>query len=150
MDLVAGFHSVLEMTVRWGDMDAYQHVNNTLYFRYLESARIAYFTDLKFGGRPSGVAPVLHSATCRFRFPVTYPDTVLIASKVVELGPDRFKVYQRIVSTRHQLIAAEGHSIIAAFDYDNNRTGIFPELVYNAILERDAPVEKKRISLDIG
>ena len=33
----------LQMPIRWGDMDAMGHVNNTLYFRYLETARIAWF-----------------------------------------------------------------------------------------------------------
>ena len=34
---------VLNQDIIWGDMDAFGHINNTVYFRYFEDARIAYF-----------------------------------------------------------------------------------------------------------
>ena len=146
-DLLAGFHSITELQVRWGDMDAYRHVNNTVYFRFFESARIGYFQGIGFGGQPQGVSPVLHTATCRFRVPLTYPDTVWVASRVTELGKDRFKMYQRVVSQQHQVVAAEGSNIIVAFDYDLNQVGQFSDKVYQMIVERDQPALRDRISL---
>ena len=91
---------VVEMPVAWGEMDAYGHVNNTVYFRYFEQARIAYlerigFTDEALRG---GVGPILASTHCRFRHPLRYPDRVLSATRVTEVAEDRFVMEYRVVS----------------------------------------------------
>ena len=44
-ELLKSFPVVAKIPVRWGDMDSFQHVNNVSYFRYFESARIAYFNE---------------------------------------------------------------------------------------------------------
>ena len=46
--LLQNYPVVIEIPVAWGDMDAFQHVNNVTYFKYFESARIAYFEKIKF------------------------------------------------------------------------------------------------------
>jgi acyl-CoA thioester hydrolase len=63
--------------IRWGDMDAMGHVNNTVYFRYMEQARINWFESLLPGGaawRTIGI--VIVNASCNFRKPINYPGTV--------------------------------------------------------------------------
>ena len=74
-DLLREFPVVIEMPVRWGDMDAFNHVNNVVYLRYFESARIAYFERLGFGISiaEQGIGPILASTSCEFKFPLTYP-----------------------------------------------------------------------------
>jgi acyl-CoA thioester hydrolase len=118
-DLLAAYPVVLEIPVAWGEMDAFQHVNNTVYLRYAESARIAYLerAGLRDTMQTTGIGPILAAIQCRFKFPLTYPDTVRIGTRVSEIGADRFTVLFRIVSTRHQRIAAEGDSVIVAYDY---------------------------------
>ena len=61
-------------------MDAFQHVNNVVYFRYFETGRIAYFerTVMRSSMSTTGIGPILATASCKFKFPLTYPDTVLI------------------------------------------------------------------------
>jgi acyl-CoA thioester hydrolase len=62
------------MPIRWGDMDAYGHVNNTVYFRYMEQARVEWLEqhqDLPV--RPGGDGPVIINASCTFLVPMTYP-----------------------------------------------------------------------------
>ena len=60
----------------------------------------------------TGVGPILHSLQCRYKFPLTYPDTARVGVRVSEVGVDRFTVLFRILSARHQRVAAEGESII--------------------------------------
>jgi acyl-CoA thioester hydrolase len=62
-------------TVRWGDMDALGHVNNTAYFRYMEQARIEWLFALTEGGAatPRAVGPVIVNASCDFLAPLVYP-----------------------------------------------------------------------------
>ena len=57
-------------------MDAYNHVNNTIYFRYMEQVRVEYLESLGYSIRPQGSAPVIINASCTFLIPLTYPGLV--------------------------------------------------------------------------
>lgn len=68
---------VSRIPIRWGDMDAMGHVNNTVYFRYMEQTRIEWFESLGLGvGAVHDESPVIVSASCTFLIPFTYPGTV--------------------------------------------------------------------------
>jgi acyl-CoA thioester hydrolase len=68
---------VERIVVRWGDMDAMGHVNNTVYFRYMEQARIGWFDALLPRGEAwQRTAIVIANASCNFRRPINYPGTV--------------------------------------------------------------------------
>lgn len=141
-DLLAGYPVVLQIPVAWGEMDAFQHVNNIVYLRYAESARIAYLerAGLRDALKLDGIGPILHSIHCRFKFPLTYPDTAHVGTRVSSIGADRFGVVFRIVSERHGRIAAEGDSVIVSYDYRIGRKAPLPESVRAAIeaMEPDA------------
>ena len=63
--------------IRWGDMDAMGHVNNTVYFRYMEQARISWFESLVPRADAWGeIGIVIVNASCNFRRPINYPGTV--------------------------------------------------------------------------
>jgi acyl-CoA thioester hydrolase len=117
--LLADFPVTVEIPVAWGDMDAMGHVNNAVYFRYFETARITCFAELGLGSieRSEGVGPILHSASCRYRIPLTHPDTVTVGAQIGEVGEDRFVMRYRAVSHQHGAVAADGESLIVTFDY---------------------------------
>lgn len=135
--LLDDFPVVINIPVAWGDMDAFQHVNNVTYFRYFESVRMAYYERLNFTDlrTRTGIGPILASTSCRFMMPLTYPDTVLAGVKVTRIEADRFMMDHRIVSTRHQKVAAEGSSVIAAFNYRENKKVLVPEELKQQILD---------------
>ena len=62
--------------IRWGDMDAYRHVNNTIYFRYMEQVRVEFLEALGYPIELKGMAPVIINASCTFLIPLTYPGVV--------------------------------------------------------------------------
>jgi len=128
---------VIEIPVAWGEMDAFQHVNNGAYFRYFESARMAYYERLNMGElrTRTGIGPILAATSCRFKTPLIYPDTVLVGVKVTRIEADRFMMEHRIVSTKHRKIAAEGDSVIAAFNYRENKKAVVPEELKRRILD---------------
>ena len=65
------------IALRWGDMDAMGHVNNTLYFRYMEQARIAWFESLVPRADAWGeISIVIVNTSCNFRRPINYPGNV--------------------------------------------------------------------------
>ncbi len=141
-DFLSDYPVTVEVSVRWGDMDAFQHVNNTLYFRYFESARIAYFDALGVTEFLDGasVGPILASTSCRFRFPVTYPDTLVIGARVSQMGADRFVMDYRTISQRHNKLAAEGDGVLVTYDYGAGVKAPIPEIVRGRVLELEATV----------
>src|SRR6185503_4517804 len=70
---------VERIPMRWGDMDAMGHVNNTVYFRYMEQARISWFDALvpnEEAWKSTGI--VIANASCNFKRAINYPGTVEI------------------------------------------------------------------------
>ena len=74
------------MDVRWGDMDSLGHVNNTVYFRYMEQARVEWIEAMRIPVRPGGDGPVIINAACTFLRPLTYPGTVEVRTLIGALG----------------------------------------------------------------
>ena len=140
-DLLSDFPVVIDIPVAWGEMDAFQHVNNIVYFRYFESARLAYFTAA--GGMQltaeSGGGPILASASCRFRMPLTYPDTVSVGARVTDIGSDRFEMEYLLASHNTGKVAAEGQGMIVWFDYARNTKASLP----GKLVERLKEIEEK-------
>jgi acyl-CoA thioester hydrolase len=136
-DLLAEYPVIVECPVIWGDMDAYQHVNNTVYFRYFETVRIAFFDRIKFeeAKDETGIGPILASTQCRFRLPLTYPDTVSIGARVIDVLEDRLTMLYRVVSHKHKKIAAEGDGLLMAYDYQSMCKASFPALIRERILK---------------
>jgi acyl-CoA thioester hydrolase len=134
-DLLNSFPVVITFPIAWGEMDAFQHVNNSVYFRYFESARIAYFERLEFMEhmQATGVGPILASTQCRFRIPLTYPDTVRVGAKIADIGADRFVMRYAVVSQRLQKLAAEGEGVIVSFNYRASQKAPLPEVIRQRI-----------------
>ncbi|OGU17698.1 MAG: hypothetical protein A3K13_07170 [Gemmatimonadetes bacterium RIFCSPLOWO2_12_FULL_68_9] len=117
-------------------MDAYGHVNNTVLFRYFESARMAYFERCGFTGsyQRDRIGAILHSTSCRFRRPLFCPDTALVGTRVSDLGEDRLTMEYRVVSRAQNQTVAEGSAIIVSYDYTHDRKAPLPPAVREAIL----------------
>jgi len=126
--LEADFVLVVEIPVAWGDMDAMGHVNNAVYFRYFETARIAYFERVGFleEMKRSGTGPILASTRCRFRRPLTYPDRVFVGTSASDLQEDRFLMLYRVVSEALGDVTAEGDGLIVSYDYCKNERAPLP------------------------
>jgi acyl-CoA thioester hydrolase len=127
--LLAGFPVVIEQAVAWGEMDSYRHVNNVVYFRYFENARLEYFRRLDWFQfeRDTGVGPILAATQARFRRPLTYPDTVSVATRIATLAEDRFTMEVVVVSHRLAAVAAEGQGTVVTFDYATGQKVPIPE-----------------------
>lgn len=114
----------LQLPVAWGEMDAFQHVNNTVYLRWFESARIVYFERVGLLERMQRerVGPILARATADFRRPVTFPDTVEVSTTVTRVGRTSFVMAYRIRSERQGgAVVAEGEGVIVMLDYRNGQ-----------------------------
>ena len=135
--LLSGYPVTIEVPVQWGELDAYGHVNNTVFFRYFESARMAYldrcgFSELYDRER---IGPILHSTECRFRCALFHPDLVLVGARALQIERDRFVMGYAVVSRSQDRIAADGRGTLVSFDYKNRTKTPLPESVRIAIEE---------------
>ena len=139
------FPVVIQLPVVWGEMDAYGHVNNIVFFRYFETARMAYFEEIQFGepSNPSDVGPILASTNCRFRRPLSYPDTIHVGARVSEMGEDRFTMEYQIYSEEHGDIAAKGEGVIVSYDYAVQQKAPLPDDVRQRIEALDPAVSDR-------
>src|SRR5262245_50714540 len=143
-ELLAGFPVILELPVCWGEMDSYQHVNNVVYFRYFENARLEYFRRLDWFAfeEQTGVGPILAATQARFRKPLTYPDTISIGARVVSLADDRFTLDHLIVSHTQQAVVTEGQGTIVTFDYARQQKAPIPAELRRRIAELEASAQR--------
>ena len=141
---LAGFPVVIDIPVAWGEMDALRHVNNIVYFRYFESARIAYFEKLRFWEfmNQTGVGPILASIQCKFKIPLTYPDTVSVGTRIPSIEQDRFVMEYRAVSHKSQAIAAEGEGVVVSYNYRESKKTPLPEEMKQRILTLEESATK--------
>ncbi|MCB1887719.1 MAG: acyl-CoA thioesterase [Rhodocyclaceae bacterium] len=113
--------------VRWGDLDAYNHVNNTIYFRYCEQARVEWCENMGFVVRtnqPTG--PVIINAACTFLLPVNYPATVLLEMSAGEPGRSSVMTWYEMRVEGDDRIYAEGSSKMVWMDHATGRSVPLP------------------------
>ncbi len=135
--LLKHFPVVLRIPVQWGEMDAYGHVNNTVFFRYFESARIAFLERCGFleTYETERIGAILHSTTCRFRRALFHPDVVQVGGRALDVNEDRFTMEYAVVSEDLNDIVAEGTGVIVSFDYRVRQKTPLPAGVRQAILD---------------
>jgi acyl-CoA thioester hydrolase len=133
-EALAGYQFAIPETVVWGDMDSMNHVNNTQYFRYMESARIRFIQKLfPHLAEPTGATDIqvclaLAETRCRFKVSLSYPDEIIISAGVREIQENQFLVQHEIYSTKLDCVAAEGDARMVCFDFVKKcKTSIPPD-----------------------
>jgi acyl-CoA thioester hydrolase len=128
------FKSWSKVDVRWGDMDALGHVNNTKYFVFCESARIKYFESLELTLNPSlNQGPTLAHANLNFRKQVHYPAQLEVGVRISSVKNRSFQMDYAIFHDNTDLLVADGFSIMVWADYKQGKSIEMPEIVKNAI-----------------
>ena len=131
----------VEIPVAWGDMDAFNHVNNTCFLRWFETARIVYFDRLGLtdGVKKAGTGPILARQAIDYRLPITYPDSVRVATTITRLGTTSFVMAFRINSSaRAGAVAAEGEGVVVMLDYNRGESVPLGDELRRAILALEA------------
>lgn len=143
-ELLASYPVVVRQAVVWGEMDSYRHVNNVVYFRYFENARLEYLRRLDWPGleKETGIGPILAATQARFRRALTYPDTIAITARLDTLGEDRFNLEHRIFSMQLGEMATEGQGTVVSFHYELGKKVPLPEELRRRIAELEASVAR--------
>ncbi len=116
--------------IRWGDMDAMNHVNNTLYFRYLEIARIEWMHSIGAAPDPQGEGPVILNAFCNFYKQLEYPGDVRVKMYVSDPGRTTFETWCTLERTDQPgVICAAGGATTVWVDFPAQKARPLPDWV---------------------
>jgi acyl-CoA thioester hydrolase len=116
------------LPIRWGDMDAMGHVNNTIYFRYMEIARLEWLYRVGGPPDPTGCGPVIINAFCNFVRQLEFPGEVLTRHYVCNPGRSSFDTYITMARTDNpSVIYAEGGSKTVWTDFKAQKSVPLPD-----------------------
>ncbi len=119
---------VERIPIRWGDMDAMGHVNNTLYFRYFEIVRLEWLFKVGAPTDPDGLGPVIVNAFCNFIRQLEFPGDVLARHYVANPGRSSFDTFITLERTDNPgVIYAEGGSKTVWTDFKAQKSTPLPE-----------------------
>lgn len=129
--------------VAWGELDALGHVNHTVFLRWFENVRFAWFERVGIAAlmRESAgvIGPILARLGCDYRAPVGFPETILASARCSRLGRSSATLVNRIWSVQREAIVAEGEVVIVLRDYRAGCSVPFPEVIRAAIEALDDP-----------
>jgi acyl-CoA thioester hydrolase len=113
--------------VAWGDVDRMQHVNNVVFFRWMETVRTFYFEQIEFERHVAeGVYPILASIRCDYRAQLRYPDTISVECSITKLGRSSATHAYRVMSEGQKKVVAEGEGTWVCFDYRAQKSLALP------------------------
>lgn len=134
--LMPDFQHVLRWPVQWGDQDAYQHVNNTIYFRWFETGRMTYSADIGLDRKrleTEGLGVILAAIDCQFKFALIHPETIQIGTRVTRFGRTSLTMEHAVYSESQQRQVASGSSSVVIYNYKLNQTCPIPDFVRTQI-----------------
>jgi acyl-CoA thioester hydrolase len=129
------FRFSVTVEARWRDLDALNHVNNAVYFTYLEQARVGYLQELGLlPDAPWGIGFILAEAHCRFTSPLTLGERVTVRIRASELGRSSF-IFEYRVEGEDGRLAAEARTTQVCYDYDDRHPVSIPDEWREAIVD---------------
>lgn len=118
---------LMPLAVRWRDLDAFNHVNNSQYLSFLEEARLHWMTGLPGQGLDGDVAPVVAAATLNYRRPIGWPAQLVIELFVERLGNSSVTVGHRITDAADSsVLYCDGHVVLVWIARQNGRAAPLP------------------------
>jgi acyl-CoA thioester hydrolase len=120
------------INVAWGEMDALQHVNNVVYFRYFETARIDFFNQINLleDLQATSIGPVISENQARYKRPVTFPDTLIVGVSISDIKDDRFMMHYNVFSQSQQAVTTIGSSQVVMFNFKTGQKAtLTPQLL---------------------
>ncbi len=122
------------MPIRWGDMDAYGHVNNTVYFRYMEQARVEWITSLGYKVAPGSESMLMMNGFCNFYQQLSYPGELVLKTFIGNIGRSSLDVFTSMaLSTSPNIEAAVGGATMVWVDLNTGKSSPWPEHVLSKL-----------------
>ena len=126
---------VERIPIRWGDMDAMGHVNNTVYFRYMEQTRISWFDRLvpeDEAWQSTGI--VIANASCNYKRPFTYPGTVEVRLHIGAPGGSSVPTFYELRIEGDRQLYADGAAVVVFIDLKRQKPARIPDRIRGRLL----------------
>ncbi len=136
---------IYDQKVAWGDMDAFGHVNNVQYYRYIESSRILYMENVNI--LTPNIYTVVASSQCKYLKPVFYPDVMKVGFRVEEMRNIAFRIAYILWSETQQQIVAAAEAVMVCVDKSTGLKCEIPNEVKSKIIELEKSVGHDLIHL---
>ena len=126
------------IAIRWGDMDSYRHINNTVYFRYMEQARIEWITSLGFSCTAEKEAMIMVNGFCNFYKQVSYPAYLRVSTFVGQIGNSTVDLINtmELIGTgtdQEPVLCAAGGATMLWVDLEKNKSMPWPESILKVL-----------------
>jgi acyl-CoA thioester hydrolase len=128
--LPGGLVARVVISVRWGDMDAFNHVNNAQYLRYLEEARVQWLASIPGMSLSGPVSPVLVASNVNYRRPIEWPNEIAVELFVEKIGNSSLTMGHRMFSAADSTVLySDGNVVMVWIDTQTGKSVRVPEAV---------------------
>jgi len=124
--------------VIWGDMDSFGHVNNVIFHRWIEIARIAYLTTVGAAVATTENGPIAAETCCTYLKPVTFPDNITIKCRASSLGNTSLNLEFLLESDKLGIVAT-GTNRVVFYNYKKGEKTSMPAAIRHAVQQLEAP-----------
>lgn len=117
----------LKLRIDWSEMDLFGHVNNVMYIKYMQAARVNLWELIGMNGiDEQGLGPMLASTECQFIQPMFYPGSVRMRSRVTFMKNSSFGIEHIMVNDQDE-ITAVGNDVIVYYNFKQNEKVVMDE-----------------------
>lgn len=142
--IVKDFPYQYQLEVVFRDLDAMGHVNNAVYFTYLETARLRYLKELLELDDLLGIPVIMAEARCSYKTPAVYGDRLVIGVGISRFGAKSFDMVYQIATERGRVVAT-AHTVQVMYDYTTNQTIAVPDWFKVRVLEKQGSLLEFRV-----
>lgn len=123
------------MEIRFGDIDMNQHVNNAVYFTYMENARSAVLLDEFMRSHAEGFQFVVAEASCKYLRPVKLDDRLECEVSFAPVRPTSCDIHYRFLAAEDGKLYAEGLTRMVLFNANTGRPMPLPDWFIDKFLQ---------------
>jgi acyl-CoA thioester hydrolase len=130
------FNIKLPLRLDWSEMDLFGHINNVMYFKYIQASRVNYWELTGIGSdyKTTNIAPILASTKCNFLKPLHFPGNIIIQARMEFIKNTSFGIEHQILN-EHGEIAAIANDVMVMYDFTKNEKVLFSDIIRKNIEE---------------
>lgn len=132
--LANGLIARVVISVRWGDMDAFNHVNNAQYLRYLEEARVQWLANIPGMSLSGPISPVLVASNVNYRRAIEWPNEIAVELFIEKVGGSSVTMGHRMLSAADSTVLySDGNVVMVWIDTQTGKSVAVPEAIRDAV-----------------
>ncbi|MCP5209060.1 MAG: acyl-CoA thioesterase [Hahellaceae bacterium] len=122
MDTKKTLLAEITMATRWGDQDKYGHINNTVFFRYIEEARVCWFNSIGFAVDGKGEGPILLKTGATFHRELNYPTNITIKTYALTPGNSSLPMQHEIVDASNGELYCTVDALVVWYEHASKKS----------------------------